>query len=558
MMDQNDDILHSFDKFHDWIYCICIVTFDLELGQALEEVYPPNAILTEEDKTNICYLAFPDSNSSCMGDTQFHIRIKQCSISSTLSQCHVAYNNTCPIFLRINPNYLFGFVYFRQIKDQSLPRGYFQKSVIILTRLPFISLFTDICSIIAPEYFDSGLKTVEAACHEINRWQPPKPGDTLKLALFGNVIQSQIPREVNITHLTSSGVLLSGRAIPPLCSTVYDLNIFESFSSIIYHVHVLWELVLIGEPLVILAPSPELCSRLVQALVSMIVPLMYTADYRPYFTIHDSEFKEYMTKTRSPPTVILGVTNPFFGKTLQHWPHIIRLAENSNNTSIQKQKLKRNNNMTFFDAKTGVYTHYKPFLQKDKSVIKKLIKSPQVKRPSEVQTAILKRHLLELTQSFIIPLERYMTTLMPLKKNISPYKSAPHPLPFNPDDFISSLESAGPHLTSNIKGNWEGLYRRFFRSPNFSGWYNTRYQAMHKKLKVLQLEALSHINIQEWLNGKEEVEIIDMILKIKNKIDEVDNEDLHLNEITQIQLKNRLNDIIHSLPDDLRNIISNS
>lgn len=46
----------------------------------------------------------------------------------------------------------------------------------------------------------------------------------------------------------------------------------------------------------------------------------------------------------------------------------------------------------------------------------------QVKRPGEVQTAILRRHLLELTESFIIPLERYMSTLMPLKKNISPYK----------------------------------------------------------------------------------------------------------------------------------------
>lgn len=67
---------------------------------------------------------------------------------------------------------------------------------------------------------------------------------------------------------------------------------------------------------------------------SMILPLMYNADYRPYFTIHDSEFKEYMTKTRCPPTVILGVTNPFFGKTLQHWPHIIRLAENSNNGTL--------------------------------------------------------------------------------------------------------------------------------------------------------------------------------------------------------------------------------
>lgn len=47
-----------------------------------------------------------------------------------------------------------------------------------------------------------------------------------------------------------------------------------------------------------------------------------------------------------------------------------------------------------------------------------------------------------------------------------------------------------------------------------------------------------------------------MIIKMKNKINEIDNEELPLNEITQIQLKNKLNDIIHSLPDDLRNHIN--
>lgn len=91
-------------------------------------------------------------------------------------------------------------------------------------------------------------------------------------------------------------------------------------------------------------------------------------------------------------------------------------------TVTYKQKIKRNNSMSFFEAKTGVYTHYKPFLHKDKLVIKKILKGVQMKRPSEVQSAILRRHFLELTQSFIIPLERYMATLMPLKKNISPYK----------------------------------------------------------------------------------------------------------------------------------------
>lgn len=30
------------------------------------------------------------------------------------------------------------------------------------------------------------------------------------------------------------------------------------------------------------------------------------------------------------PGVILGVTNPFFAKTLQHWPHMVRIGEMAN------------------------------------------------------------------------------------------------------------------------------------------------------------------------------------------------------------------------------------
>lgn len=79
---------------------------------------------------------------------------------------------------------------------------------------------------------------------------------------------------------------------------------------------------------------------------------------------------------------------------------------------------------------------------------------------------------------------------MCLTKNSSCLKAAPQPWPFNPDDFIASLETSGPQLTSGIKGDWVGLYRRFFRSPNFSGWYNAKYKGMSQKLHILQLEAL--------------------------------------------------------------------
>lgn len=62
---------------------------------------------------------------------------------------------------------------------------------------------------------------------------------------------------------------------------------------------------------------------------SLIHPLQYCLDYRPFFTIHDPEFKEYTGRgpAENPPAVLLGVTNPFFAKALQHWPHIIRIGE---------------------------------------------------------------------------------------------------------------------------------------------------------------------------------------------------------------------------------------
>jgi Stabilization of polarity axis len=171
--------------------------------------------------------------------------------------------------------------------------------------------------------------------------------------------------------------------------------------------------------------------------------LQYCLDYRPFFTIHDPEFKEYTARCQDPPPVLLGVTNPFFAKALQHWPHIIRIGEmpgtskkicyltnvaryssicsisgNAGGLKIRIKKLASPK----VDCKPGVYTSYRPYLQRDKVLLKIIAKGVQTRRPNEVQSALIRRHFLELTQSFIIPLERYMARLMPLQKTISPYK----------------------------------------------------------------------------------------------------------------------------------------
>ncbi|XP_066585732.1 protein DENND6A-like [Prorops nasuta] len=551
-------VYEKWERFHNWVACICVVTFDLELGQAIEACYPNHVKLTETERSNICYLAFPDSNSGCMGDTQYHVRIKQYGHAIQETEALKEYDKKSSAFLKCDKDYYWGYVYFRQVKDKSLPRGYFQKSLVIVTKLPFINLFSELCSLIAPEFFDAGTALMEAVIEEVDRWPPPFPGQIIHLPLMGVLFQTYIPNQNYKPVLPPCAMEHAPNAQATkrlILTSAYEGNIFRSLASVLNYIHLLWELVLLCEPIVVIAGSPTVCSEMVQALVAMIAPLKYCTDHRPYFTIHDSEFKEYTAEAPAPPSVILGVTNPFFAKTLQHWPHIIRISDENNGES-EKYKIKKSENLKVLDSKPGVYTQYKPFLHKDKTIIKKLLRGIQTRRPSEVQTALLKRHLMELTESFMIPLERYIAGLMPLKKNISPFKAAPIPQLFNPDDFLATLSSAGPQLTSGIKGDWIGLYKRFFRSPNFAGWFHTRYTELKQKLQVIQLEALSQADLKTWVQGKEEVEIVDMVLRIRQKLETSHIEDVALGHSLREKLQERINDITFMLPDDLKNILN--
>lgn len=146
----------------------------------------------------------------------------------------------------------------------------------------------------------------------------------------------------------------------------------------------MWELVITGEPILCVARHPSISSTIVLGLVSLISPMLYRGDYRPYFTyviymqnhviaytchgipyhfmscctvyvlrvavahnmshiaccccisllmysshlisyfffsIYDPDFKHYAQLHDSDPStlpsVILGVTNPFFLKAFE-------------------------------------------------------------------------------------------------------------------------------------------------------------------------------------------------------------------------------------------------
>lgn len=556
--EETDQLFLPWDRFSAWLHCICVVGFDLELGQAVEVIYPHHSKLTEKEKTSICYLSFPDSNSGCLGDTQFCFRFRQASgrqlsLGSFLERC----DRDAPVCLKRDQGHFYGYVYFRQVRDKSLKRGYFQKSLVLISKLPYVAFFHSLLKLLAPEYFEKQEPCLEAACNDIDRWPVPSPGKILTLPIMGVVMKLRIPTcydKPGTSQLVQStpGDSLVSIVLP----TIHEVDLFRCFYPVFFHIQMLWELVLLGEPLVVMAPSPSDSSDTVLALVSCISPLRYCTDFRPYFTIHDSEFKEYTTRTQAPPSVILGVTNPFFAKTLQHWPHIIRIGDMKQTGEMAKQmKVKKLKNLKTLDSKPGVYSAYKPFLNKDEDIIKQLQKGVQQRRPSAAQNAILRRYFLELTQSFIIPLERYVASLMPLQKSISPWKSPPQLRPFVQEEFMKTLEKAGPQLTSRLKGDWIGLYRQFLKSPNFDGWFRNRRKEMMQKLEALHLEALCEEDLQLRIQKHTEVETVDLVLKLKDKLTQAEREQLPVRAGTLAKLQGHIQSIILSLPEDLQGIL---
>ncbi|KAF6118258.1 DENN domain containing 6B [Phyllostomus discolor] len=546
-------------RFSAWLECVCVVTFDLELGQALELVYPGDFRLTDKEKSSICYLSFPDSHSGCLGDTQFSFRIRQCGGQRSPWRADDGrYDSEAPVTLQRESAHYFGYVYFRQVKDSSVKRGYFQKSLVLVSRLPFVRLFQALLSLVAPEFFDKLAPCLEAVCNEIDQWPAPVPGQTLNLPVVGVVLQVHIPSRADKPEPSPLKQCGQENLLPaPLVLTsVHELDLLRCLQPVLTHVQTLWELMLLGEPLVVLAPSPAVSSEMVLALTSCLQPLRFCCDYRPYFTIHDSEFKEFTTRTQAPPNVVLGVTNPFFIKTLQHWPHILRVGEPKMSGGLPKQvKLKKPSRLKTLDTKPGLYTEYTAHLRRDKALLKRLLKGLQKKRPAGVLTTLLRRHLLELTQSFIIPLEHYMASLMPLQKSITPWKTPPQIRPFHQDDFLCSLEHAGPQPTCILKGDWLGLYRRFFKSPHFDGWYRQRRREMARKLEALHLEAICEANVETWMQGKSEVEVVDLVLKLREKLVRARGHQLPVKEETLQRARLCVEAAVHSLPKDLQAVL---
>ncbi|XP_031404334.1 protein DENND6B isoform X2 [Punica granatum] len=579
------------ESLQQWVVAFCVIRFDLEQGQLIEECYPPRT-LTQDEELEIAYSSFPDSVSQhhnrssihdCMFFFRFRRRQKSKPSNGSSSEISEAGNEAGSPKPPLNNNvsnrqgrssnddsrYIYGFVFNRQRHDERLKRGGEQKSVVILSHSPYSSVFRPLLQIMGPLYFDIGKKALEHIAAYVSMWPSPAPGTLMELPIGNAALKVNLPPAHSLP--LESGMLLeeSASSMAPLLPTnqsvpqglFHDSDIFGIFRGILLQLWVLWELLLIGEPILIIAPTPPQCCEAVASLVSLVAPLLFSVDFRPYFTIHDPEFAHLnsIQEGHAFPPMILGVTNIFFLKSLRNIPHIVSVGSPSPNSNrlpfssrstgripgraegfglqqplslkkfspsnlLNAVKLRREGPLCLMtEHKEAIWTTYTAITKPDTSILNRLIDagmSPRVEESmSVVNNEILRRHFLELTTNFLAPFGPYFRTTTP-SEGTSPFVDPPPLPPFSVDEFLRNLSARGPgkFLSKRMKSNWLDLYRRFLKGPNFMPWFQRRRMVAEQEQQRIWKQARMKTEIQEFISEMSEVEVVDSFTAIEKHL----------------------------------------
>lgn len=583
----------DLDSLSKWIHSFCIMRFDLEQGQILEESYPPDS-LSQQEEIQVSFNSFPDSvsqkqhnNRSSIHDGIFFFRFRKDG----------------------DHNYLYGYVFNRQRHDERLKRGGEQKSVVILSHTPYSSVFRPLLQIIGPLYFDVGNKAIEHVAGFVSLWPPPVPGKLMELPIGNATLKVNLPPPHSLP-LEKEGVLYyheeSASSMAPLLPTnqsvpqglFHDADLFGVYRGLLLQLWTLWELLLIGEPILIIAPTPPQCSEAVACLVSLVAPLFCSVDFRPYFTIHDPGFARLnsLREGEAFPPMVLGVTNLFFLKALRSMPHVVSVGTPSLNSNrvpfssrssagrlsgggkseafgrfsptnlLNAVKLRRDGPLCLMtEHKEALWTSYSAVTKPDTSVLNRLVDagmSPRVEESmSVVNNEILRRHFLELTTNFLAPFGPYFQVNAP-SDGTSPYVAPPALPSFGADEFLSNLSArgVGKFLSKRMKSNWPDLYRRFLQGPNFVPWFQRRRAVAEQEQRRLWKLARMRTDMRLITCQMNELEAVDSFDAIEKYI----NEEVKLresgggdadSEASFEKLKKDLQAVFSVLPRDMQELL---
>ncbi|KAJ8508725.1 hypothetical protein ONZ45_g9013 [Pleurotus djamor] len=468
----------SIPSLERWIMGIAIVDFDIDQGPVISSVYPPMTF-AQSDVPNIAFSSFPDSPRFDEGSQIHSFRVRLGSYQSTQSSptipstvpSHI--NSPLPRHIRSqipNPSsippltpspapslepstyrYINGFSYFTQRRDPSVKRGYRQQALVILTPHQYPALFSFTLSLLG-SLFAGELGRDHATYVSLNRalmdwtkWPDPIPGERLLLTFLNTDMEVELPHDADEQRLAFF------QAYGLYGKISYSVNQYW-----LVVIHQLWSAVQCGgllsldedakrpgeAGLVLGVTNPWLekqCSHW-----GCIVSLRGAPPAGP--SASDSPFVRERTPTGTP-TSAAGTPQPHAGRNSGRWTPLTAdtrksfifgmspggdASDSSSGTSGWKNR------------------SYKRYISKDRTLLKKLEdawKSGNEHEQLEA-TLCLRQHFNTRTREMLVPLSRYLNTLIPSPAELaSSRRSSPHQTP----TFTPSMASLITPSTTNLR-----------------------------------------------------------------------------------------------------------
>jgi hypothetical protein len=462
-------------RMSQWVLAFAIVNFDLDVGPVVCGVHPP-LYLDPAEKENIAFSSFPDSLQFEQGSEVHSFRIQDLGVSH--KQIVLDHDINRPDSI---DGYLYGYSHFSQRRDNTSKRGYQQTALVLLSHLQYPALFTILIMKLGPLFLIHGVPMLETACHNIANWCSPSPGLATELGFLGSVLQVELPMNADIQQLTETASfhekfdpalhLLS--SIAPLYPP--PISLFECSLS---HLWSIWECLILCEPILVFGSSPAATSQAVWWLRDLLRPIPLANDFRPYFTIHDKDHAILVNKFPPKSGLVLGVTNPFFQKSCAHWPHVLSVGLKS---SLHRQ----GNAAIMAGPPPGWCTRtHRRYISKDRQLLAAIEKACHASVQHRIQASLdLRRHLSSRTNTMLVPLNRYLNTLIPSPTERTSNSGCRRLKPFSNADFFSSLKANGSPLPFKSATKRREFYERWLKTPAFGLWLAQQEEVVHRTLQ---------------------------------------------------------------------------
>merc|ERR1711991_473744 len=105
-----------------------------------------------------------------------------------------------------------------------------------------------------------------------------------------------------------------------------------------------------------------------------------------------------------------------------------------------------------------------------------------------------------------------------------------------------------PVISTSKKIQWADLYAAFFDSPNFGWWLKSRLRAARTRIRDLYLAALYDADIPAWINGKDEIVVVDLLLRLRSQLSRFPDDPPKIRS----RIAEHVDVIVSYLPDDLQ------